>query len=90
MPRWAFPAVSAAFTGGSLLHAQPPSLAQTWTRHQQAARHYEAGMIRWPRYAWGGTHVALKAFLHIVEWVTDSPFRFVVAVLLVAACWFWS
>lgn len=89
--RWTVPAISAVFTGGSLLHAQPPSLHQTWTRHQQCASHYQLWPpVRWGRYAWGAVHVALKAFLHTVEWVTDSPIKLLVAAALVAACWFWS
>ena len=88
--RWTLPAASGVLSGASLLHAQPPSLAQTWTRHRQAACHFEGLLFRGPRYAWGGMHVALKAFLYVVEWVTDSPVKFGFAVALVAACWFWS
>lgn len=89
--RWALPAASGVLSGASLLHAQPPSLAQTWTRHRKCAEHYELWPpVRWGRYAWGGVHVALKAVLHVVEWVTDSPPRLLVAAALVAACWFWS
>lgn len=91
LPRWTLPVISAAFTGGSLLHAQPPSLAQTWARHRKCAGHYQLWPpVRWGRYAWGVVHVALTAVLDAVKWVTDSPPRLLVAAALVAACWFWS
>ena len=90
VPRMSVPWVRTVLTGGSLLAARPPSLAEAWTRHRQSAAHYNAGLVRWPRYAWGALHVALKAALHVVEWVTDSPPKLITAAAVVAACWFWS
>jgi hypothetical protein len=75
--------------GTSLLHAQPSSLAQTHTRHKEAAGHWEAGLVRVPRRLWGYGHLALKALLHVIEWVTDSPVKFVIAAAFLVACWFW-
>lgn len=82
--------LSAALSGDSLLHAQPPSLHQSWTRHRQAAEHFEAVLLRYPRYLWGVIHTALKAALHAAEWVTESPPRLLVACLLIAAFWIWG
>jgi len=84
-----FGALFAIPAGTSLLHAQPPSLRQAHDRHKEAAKHWEAGLIRWPRHLWGYGHTAFKALLHIIEWVTESPARFIVAVLFLAACWLW-
>lgn len=82
--------ISAALTGGSLLHAQPPSLAQAWVRHRQSAQHYQGWILRLPRYAWGCLHVALMAALYALSWVFDSPVKLIAAAGLLAACWFWS
>jgi hypothetical protein len=73
----------------SLLHSQPSSLAQTRARHKEAAQHWEAVLARWPRHLWGWGHLALKALLHLIEWVTESPARFIVAAAFLAACWLW-
>jgi hypothetical protein len=91
LPRWSAQAVSAALTGGSLLHTAPLSLAACWAQHRAAATHYELWPpVRWARYAWGAFHVALKAALNALEWVTDSPPKLLTAAAVVAACWFWS
>lgn len=75
--------------GTSVLHTRPPSLAQAATRHKEAAAHWEALAVRWPRRMWGWAHVALKALFHATEWVTDNPARFIVALAIAAACWLW-
>jgi hypothetical protein len=82
--------ISAALTGGSLIHAKPPSLHETWTRHTESATHFQGWILRWPRYAWGVIHIALKAVLHALEWVTESPPRLLVAALVVLAIWLWG
>ncbi len=87
--RWAVPAVSAALSGGSLLHAQPPSLAQTWARHRASATHYNAWAMSVPRHAWGVIHTALAAVLLAVIWVIESPPRLAFAAGIGVACWFY-
>lgn len=77
-------------SGASLLHARPSSLAESRERHHTAAGHFEAGLIRWPRLAWGYFHLAVKALLNTIEWVTESPPRLAVAVVLIVVLHFWA
>lgn len=85
--RLTVPAFSALLSGGSLLHAQPPSLSQTWARHRRAATHYNAWAMSVPRHAWGALHTALTAVLLALIWVIESPPRLLVAAGLIFACW---
>jgi hypothetical protein len=80
---------AAVTTGASLLHAQPPSLADSRKRHHEAAGHFEAALLRYPRLAWGYLHLALKAGLHVLEWVTESPPRLLVAAAFLVILYFW-
>lgn len=76
---------------GSLFDAQPPTFRQARTRHHECADHFQAGLLRWPRYVWGYFHLLIvKPLLNLAEWVTESPARFFVAVIIVAVIWFWS
>jgi hypothetical protein len=79
----------AALSGPSLLHARPPSLAEQRERHHQAAAHFEAALLRWPRLAWGYWHLAVKAVLHLTEWVLESPPRLAAAAAVAVIVWFW-
>jgi hypothetical protein len=49
----------------------------------EAAGQWDAWLIKYPRYAWGYAHLVLKAVLHFLDWVTESPARFVPAAVLV-------
>jgi hypothetical protein len=77
-------------SGSSLLTARPPSLAESRERHHVAAGHFEAGLIRWPRLAWGYFHLAIKTLLRVIEWVTESPPRLAVTLVLIAVLHFWA
>jgi hypothetical protein len=77
-------------TATSLLRRQPSSLAQARDRHHIAAGHFEAGALRWPRLAWGYFHLLVKAVLHLAEWVTESPPRLAVALVLIVVIHFWG
>lgn len=83
-------AAAGVTSGASLLHARPPSLAESRQRHHVAAGHFEAGLLRWPRLAWGYCHLALKALLHVIEWVTESPPRFCTAIILIVVLKVWG
>jgi hypothetical protein len=74
----------------SLLSRQPSSMAQARNRHHVAAGHFEAGLIRWPRLAWGYFHLLVKAVLHVAEWVTESPPRLAVTIVLIVVLHFWA
>jgi len=83
-------AAAGVTSGASLLHARPPSLAESRERHHVAAGHFEAGLIRWPRIAWGYFHLAVKTVLHVIEWVTESPPRVIVAIVLIVVLKIWG
>ena len=66
-------AAGAVFAGDSLLHRQPPSLAQSWERHTASARHFNAWLLRGPRWAWGALTAPLRGAAYVALWVIDSP-----------------
>ncbi len=74
----------------SLIHSQPPTFHEAWRRHQECAAHYEAALLKYPRLAWGYFHLlVIKPLLNGLEWVTESPARFFVAVIvLFLIVWF--
>jgi hypothetical protein len=90
VPAKAQTAAAGVTSGASLLHARPPSLAESRERHHVAAGHFEAGLIRWPRIAWGYFHLAVKTALHVIEWVTESPPRLLVAGGLIVVLKLWA
>lgn len=65
-------AVNGVFTGSSLWHAQPPSLAQIWDRHVVSARYFQAALLRWPRYGWGAVHIVVTIPAYLLVWCTRS------------------
>ena len=73
----------------SVVQVKPPSLAEHHARHREAVAHREAAIARWPRRTWGAFHVLLVAVLRGVEWVTETPVRFVLTVAFLASLWFW-
>jgi len=76
---------------GSLVHSQPPTFRQAWDRHLECARHYEAMLLRWPRYVWGWLHLFIvKPLLNLTEWITESPARCAVAAVIGTVIWIWS
>src|SRR5262249_23218017 len=82
--------VGTLLAGDSLLHRQPPSVAQTWARHLASARHCNTWMLRWPRYGWGAAHTVLYSVISLVGWVTSSlPLLLVTTGALWIAHWYW-
>lgn len=79
----------ASVAGASLLHARPPSLHSAWQAHRDAAARWDAAAIRYPRYAFGIVHVAVKGAADLILVVSASPAGLVLAAILVAACWLW-
>lgn len=81
-----------ALCAGSLLDALrtlPLLLAGTWECHRGAAQRWDAGVIRWPRHAWGVMHTAAAGTAYLLVAVAFSPAGFAVAVALSVACWLW-
>jgi hypothetical protein len=82
-------ALAAADRAGSLPDAQPKTLRQARAWHHRCAGHYEAAAVRWPRLVWGYVHMTIvKPALNFAEWVTESPVRSAVAVVILTAIWF--
>jgi hypothetical protein len=78
-------AAKAANSRDSLIHAQPPTFAQCWAEHAECAKHYEAALIRIPRYIWAAVHVGLvKPVCDLTQWVLFSPLRLAVLAVVVA------
>jgi hypothetical protein len=76
---------------GSLAHAQPPTFRQARDRCHECAGHFQAGLLRWPRFAWGYLHLlVIMPALYLAVWVTESPARFIVTALIIAAICYWS
>ena len=89
--RLALSAVALLDRPGSLIDAQPPTFRQARDRHHECAGHFQAALLRWPRYAWGYVHlVFVKPVLNLAEWITESPARFTVALAIGVVIWFWS
>jgi hypothetical protein len=73
------------------VHAQPPTFRQARDRHHECASHFEAALLRYPRYLWGYFHLLIiMPALYLVVWVTESPARFFVTAALAAIIWFFS
>lgn len=72
-----------------LVNARPKSLAQARGAHKAAAAQWNAPLARWPREAWGWLHLALKAAVHALDWVTESVIRTLVAAVIVALACIW-
>lgn len=76
---------------GSLVHAQPPTLARARERHHEAAARHGAPLLRFLRLGWGYVHLILvKPLLNLLEWVTETPARFFIAVILGVIVYFFS
>lgn len=87
--RFTMSVIAAIDRAGSLGDAQPPTLRQARAWHHRCAGHYEALIVRWPRLLWGYVHLLLvKPALNAAEWVTASPIRSAVALVVFFAFWF--
>lgn len=76
---------------GSLVHAQPPTLARAREQHHEAAARHNGALLRCLRLAWGYFHLLLvKPALNGLEWATETPARFTVAVIIGLVVWLWS
>lgn len=76
---------------GSLVHAQPPTFARAREQHHEAAGRHGAPLLRGLRLAWGYWHLLLvKPLLNLLEWVTETPARFLAAVILGVIVYYFS
>lgn len=88
--RFTMSGIAAIDRAGSLVDAQPPTFRQARDWHHTCARHYSAGLVRWPRLLWAYLHMLLVApALRFAEWVTASPARAAVAAVILAVIWIW-
>jgi hypothetical protein len=72
----------AVSAGPSLLHTAPASLADKHTFHRDAAKQWDAWLVRYPRLWWGYLHLGVKAALHLADWLTESFWRLAIAIAL--------
>lgn len=76
---------------GTMLHSQPPTFWQAWDRHRECAGHFSAPVLKALRLTWGVLHLlTVLPPLYLLAWVTESPLRFFLTAVLIAAIWFWS
>lgn len=76
---------------GSLVHSQPPTFRQARDRHHECAGHFNAPVLRYPRYIWGYFHLlVIKPALNLAEWITETPARFFPALIIAIVIWIWS
>lgn len=76
---------------GSLVHTQPPTFARARELHHEAAARHAAPLLRGLRLVWGYGHLILiKPLLNLLEWVTETPARFLAAVVLGVIVYYFS
>jgi hypothetical protein len=76
---------------GSLVHAQPPTFARAREQHLEAAARHDIAPVRHLRLIWGYAHLLIiKPVLNGLEWVTETPARFLIAVIVVVIVYFFS
>lgn len=78
---WVQRIAGTVLSGENLLHRQPPSVAMIWERHSASARHYNAGLIRGPRYLWAVVHTPFAITAYLLAWLTSSVPLLLVTVL---------
>lgn len=72
-----------------LHHSQPPTLAQIWARHRASAEWYEAGLLRWPRFAYGALATAVAAVIYAAVWWLAPPSRALATAAAIALAVWW-
>ena len=76
--------------GESVLHTPPATMAAARERHHAAAGHFPGWLPRAVRLAYGYIHLSVKAALHLIDWVLESPPRLIVTLAAIAALWYGS
>ena len=75
----------------SLIDAQPMTFREAREHHHRCGSHYGVPLIKGMRLAWGYFHLLLiKPVLNLAEWVTESPARLFVAVIIGTVIWVWG
>ena len=77
-----------ALSAGALVTAHPVSLKEAHARVHEAAAQWDALLIKVPRVAWGYIYLALKLALHVLDWVTETPARFIAAATVAFLAWY--
>ena len=76
---------------GSLVDAQPMTFREAREHHHRCGSCYSVPLIKVMRLAWGYFHLlVIKPVLNLAEWVTESPARFFVAVIISTVIWIWG
>lgn len=79
----------AEVTSRPLIHLPAPAISAVWLKHQEAASHWEAALVRVPRRLWGVMHTGVTGAVYGLLWATSTPAGFVVLVVLLVACRIW-
>ena len=85
----AFARVTARLAMTAAVATRPPSVKEMHASHREAAAQWEAGLIRWPRHAYGAAHTIAKAVTDWLFAITFSPAGLILAVAFLATLWFW-
>lgn len=86
---WLLPRLTAIATGDNPLGIQPPDVFALWRKHREAAAHWNAPVIRYPRLAYGLVHTTAAVSAYWLLWATFSPAGLVITAALLAAFIYW-
>jgi hypothetical protein len=86
---WLLPRLTALATGDNPLGIQPPDVFALWRQHREAAGHWNAAVIRYPRLAYGLAHTSVAITGYWLFWATFSPAGLVITAALLAAFFYW-
>jgi len=86
---WLLPRVTALATGDNPLGIQPPDVFALWRQHREAAAHWNAALVRYPRLAYGLGHTGAAVSAYWLLWATFSPAGLVIVIALTWAFIHW-
>jgi hypothetical protein len=70
----------------NLLDARRGSIRSTWSGHREAAARWEkTWYVMHARHAWGVVHLVIHTVLDVIDWITETFLRSVVAAALIYA-----
>lgn len=75
----------------SLADSQPHTYRQARAYHHRCAGEFDHVLLSLPRLVWGYLHMAfVKWVLNLAEWLTESPVRCVIAVVVFVILRHWG
>jgi hypothetical protein len=73
--------------GPSLAHVHPPTMAEAREHVHACANHTSGDLWKVLRISYGYWHLALKFILHVIEWVTRSPWGLLISIFVGFVVW---